>query len=98
MPIAYPYRFSDWYGYDKDCSTVTQFSGSAGQMGVKFICTQTIATSYWHNGSGAFPVVGDTVYTNSTGTTVQTNRYIRISLSYYTFANLNGVVTSISIC
>ena len=18
--IAYPYRFSDWYGYDKDCS------------------------------------------------------------------------------
>ena len=21
MPIAYPYKMSDWYGYDKDCSS-----------------------------------------------------------------------------
>jgi hypothetical protein len=80
------------------CQTVTQFSASAGQSGVKFICTQTINTNYWHNGSSSLPQVGDTVYTNSSGTTVQTNRYIRTSLAYYTFSNLNGVVTSINIC
>ena len=80
------------------CQTVTQFSASAGQSGVKVICEQTINTNYWHNGSSSLPQVGDTVYTNSSGTTVQTNRYIRTSLAYYTFSNLNGVVTSINIC
>ena len=45
MPIAYPYRFSDWYGYDKDCTTVTQFPGSSGQMGIKFICDQSANTN-----------------------------------------------------
>ena len=98
MPIAYPYRFSDWYGYDKDCTTVTQFSGSAGQMGIKFICTQARATDYWHNGSGTLPAVGDTVYTNSAGTTVQTNRFVRAGFGYYTFSNLNGVVTGSALC
>ena len=188
MPIAYPYRMSDWYGYDKDCTSltsfsmtnaafamtgsansacnylnglttytyyhngsgllpvagdtcysdsagntpvnrssdswtgnasntlyqwdansgilqaviscpsVTQFSGSAGQMGIKFICTQTIATNYWHDGAGILPVVGDTVYTNSGGTTTTSDRYIRAGLGYYTFSNLNGVVTQVDLC
>jgi len=80
------------------CQTVTQFSASAGQSGVKFICEQTINTNYWHNGSSSLPQVGDTVYTNSSGTTAQTNRYIRTTLAYYTFSNLNGVVTNINIC
>jgi len=31
MPIAYPYRFSDWYGYDKDCASVTGFLAGSGQ-------------------------------------------------------------------
>ena len=98
MPIAYPYRFSDWYGYDKDCTTVTQFSGSSGQMGIKFICDQSANTNYWHNGSAAYPQVGDTVYTNSAGTTTTANRYINLGLSYLTFSNLNGVVTNLDIC
>jgi hypothetical protein len=181
MPIAYPYKFSDWYGYDKDCvgkvpfsasidnnsssvcsASVNQtyyhngsstpgapinnpvvsnivysdiqgqnklssgnygilyskyivvngvgvvtaitncvagpFSGSAGQMGIKFICTQTMATDYWHDGSGTLPAVGDTVYTNSAGTTAQTNRFVRAGLGYYTFSNLNGVVTGLALC
>ena len=79
-------------------SALTQFSGSAGQMGIKFICTQTIATNYWHDGSGTLPAVGDRVYTTSAGTTAQANRFIRVGLGYYTFTNLNGVVTSIEIC
>ena len=79
-------------------NALTQFSGSAGQMGIKFICTQTIATNYWHNGSGTLPAVGDTVYTNSGGTTATADRYIRAGLGYYTFSNLNGVVTGLALC
>ena len=79
-------------------SCVTQFSGSAGQNGVKFICTQTIATNYWHDGSGTLPAVGDTVYTNSGGTTATADRYIRAGFGYYTFSNLNGIVTQLDLC
>ena len=32
MPIAYPYRFSDWYCYDKDCVSLQDYSSSV--MGV----------------------------------------------------------------
>ena len=35
MPIAYPYKFSDWYGYDKDCTTTTSFSSGSGQADAK---------------------------------------------------------------
>ena len=34
MPIAYPYRFSDWYGYDKDCSSRSsayRYDGNPGR-------------------------------------------------------------------
>ena len=28
MPITYPYKFSDWYGYDKDCVSLTAYNSS----------------------------------------------------------------------
>ena len=80
------------------CPSVTQFSGSAGQSDIKSICTQTIATNYWHDGSGTLPAVGDRVYTNSGGTTATAARYIRAGLSYYTFSALNGIVTQLDLC
>jgi hypothetical protein len=98
MPISFPYKFSDWYGYDKDCAALTQFSGSSGQMDVKFVCNQTMATDYWHNGSGTYPAVGDTVYTDSAGVSTTGSRYIRMGFGYHTFSSLNGVVTNISLC
>tara|TARA_R110001632_G_C11169789_1_gene399499 strand:+ start:7 stop:330 length:324 start_codon:yes stop_codon:yes gene_type:complete len=69
MPIVYPYKFSDWYGYDKDCSAQTSFyvttstSTSSGN-----VCGVVTAVNLWHNGSGALPVQGDTIYQNSAGT------------------------------
>ena len=71
MPIAYPYRFSDWYGYDKDCASVTGFLAGSGQSGSSGICNQLSSqTTYYHNGSGTYPVVGDTMFTNSAGAAV----------------------------
>ena len=54
-------------------NALTSFSGSSGQNDFKFLCSQTTGTSYWHNGSGSTPVVGDIVYTNATGTTAFTS-------------------------
>jgi len=67
MPIAYPYKFSDWYGYDKDCSTVTQFdTTTVARNACSFSSSNNIL---YHDGSNPFPVVGDIVYSNSAGTT-----------------------------
>ena len=69
MPIAYPYKFSDWYGYDKDCSTLTAFLVGSGQSGSSGICSQLSSqATYYHDGSGTYPAVNDIVYTDSAGT------------------------------
>ena len=53
MPIAYPYKFSDWYGYDKDCVVLTGFLAGSGQSGSSGICNQLSSqVTYYHNGSG----------------------------------------------
>ena len=54
MPIAYPYKFTDWYGYDKDCSSVTAFTSAIAETGLS--CTQTLNQTYYHDGSGTYPV------------------------------------------
>jgi hypothetical protein len=77
---------------------VTQFPGSSGSSSNKFICSASVNTNYWHDGSSSYPQVGDTVYTNSTGTTTTSSKYIKLGLSYLTLANLDGVVTAITIC
>ena len=71
MPIAYPYRFSDWYGYDKDCASVTAFLVGAGIVEGGNTACNTLGSSftYYHDGSGTYPATGDIVYTNSAGTT-----------------------------
>ena len=72
MPIAYPYKFSDWYGYDKDCISVTAISVGTGivESGNTACDTLSSSATYYHDGSGTYPAVGDIVYTNSNATTV----------------------------
>ena len=106
MPIAYPYRFSDWYGYDKDCTTTTSFSSGSGQADTKFICTQSVNTTKYHDGSGNNPTTGDTVYENATGTTTTGNGYYTIqngasppaTIGYYRITGGSGVVASMGLC
>jgi len=66
--FAAPDAISDFYGYSN--VTLTAYDGSAFQNGVKFICDQPLNVTYYHDGSGTLPVVGDTIYTNSGGTTI----------------------------
>ena len=46
--------------------SLTSFLGSVWTTGN--LCGQTMNTTYYHNGSGTNPVVGDIVYTDSGGT------------------------------
>jgi len=104
MPIAYPYKFSDWYGYDKDCTTLTSFSSGSGQADTKFICSQTVNTTKYHDGSGNNPTTGDTVYNNLSGTTATGNGFYTVqngagtTIGYYRITGGSGVVASIGLC
>ena len=69
MPITYPYAFSCWRGYDKDCSaSLTSFASSGIALSTPAnVCNQSTFYTFYHDGSGALPTTGDTVYTSSSG-------------------------------
>ena len=85
-------------------NALTQFSGSSGQNDFKFLCSQTTGTSYWHNGAGTYPTVGDIVYTNSAGTTAfNCCTYMKTNGSFGLWLEFDGTgsqgeVSSISYC
>jgi hypothetical protein len=70
-------------------NALSSFQGSGGQSDFKFLCTQSINTNYWHNGSGPTPAVGDIVYTNATGTSQFGSNFL---LSNYPFGLNLGFV------
>tara|TARA_R110002167_G_scaffold353707_1_gene567121 strand:+ start:494 stop:1507 length:1014 start_codon:yes stop_codon:yes gene_type:complete len=61
------------------CPTNTAFTGTTNLTFNGSCSTSTIATNYWHNGSGTFPAADDTVFTNAGGTAVAPNGHIGIS-------------------
>ena len=94
-----PDEYSEFYGYSH--ATLTSFTGSPSQGGSKFICNQSLNTSYWHNGSSAYPTVGTTIYTNSGGTTTiggGSAGYVKQNSLQYSQFNSSGVVTSLFPC
>ena len=82
----------------------TAFTGSSGQNDFAFLCSQTVATSYWHNGAGTHPTTGDIVYTNSAGTTAFTCcTYMKTNGNWGLWLEFDGTgsqgeVSSISYC
>ena len=82
MPILYPYKMSDWYGYCKVCtSPVTSFSSSIIQTS-STVCSATINQTYYHDGSGSLPVVNDKVYSNAAGSNLLAAGNYKISGSF----------------
>ena len=70
MPITYPYKFSDWYGYDKDCVSLTAFLHGNPSAFASDMCNQLSSQgTYHHDGSGTYPTTGDIVYVDSAGNT-----------------------------
>mgnify|MGYP003642653438 FL=1 len=89
-----PDEYSEFYGYSN--ATLTSYTGSAFQNGNKFICTQTMNVTLYHDGSSTFPTVGDTIYTDSGGTTPAVG-YSRVGLGYL-LTNSSGVMTTVFLC
>ena len=87
-------------------ASLTSFSSSAGGKRQNSVCQYaTVNQTYYHNGSNATPVVGDTVYSDLAGTTpLGENNYKLNALGSYhiEFAGLGnpntGVVDSLDPC
>jgi len=94
-----PDKVSDFYGY----SNLTAFYTSITQPKPVFACDIALINTYYHNGSGLLPVVGDIVYqSNQTTVDAGINRGMSTlssgsSFQVYT-TNLSGVVTAILSC
>jgi len=95
-----PYKFSDWYGYDKDCTgNITSFNSSTIQTSTTNACAATITQTYYHNGSGSSPVVGDECYINQNQTTALAEGYYKLpSGSGYRVTGTSGTVASLFAC
>ena len=50
-------------------STLTAFSSSTGNLNQTTACSLSINQTYYHDGSGTLPAVGDSVYSDSAGNT-----------------------------
>tara|TARA_R100000742_G_C4250498_1_gene68872 strand:+ start:399 stop:608 length:210 start_codon:yes stop_codon:yes gene_type:complete len=48
-----------------------------GTTSSKAVCGQSIGSTYYHDGSGTAPVVGDNCYSDSGGTTSLSNGYYK---------------------
>ncbi len=86
-------------------NSLTAFFSGSGQSDAKFICSQTINTTKYHDGSGTYPVTGDTVYDNSSGTTTTGNFNYSSGASnggtpagYYIITGGSGVVSGSGPC
>ena len=91
--FAAPDAITDFYGY----SNITSYVGSMIQGGVKNICSQTLSITYYHNGIGAYPNVGNTIFTNTSGTTLGAG-YTKSNTLQYVLTNSSGVVTNTFPC
>jgi len=63
-----PDKVSDFYGYPP----LISFYITTGAYKNTDFCGISTPVEKWHNGSAILPTVGDTIYSNSTGTTVYT--------------------------
>ena len=97
--FAAPDKVSDFYGY----SNLTAFYTTITYPKPVFACNQTLINTYYHNGSGLLPVVGDTVYqSNQTTLDASINRGMSTASSGTSFqvytTNSSGVVTAVINC
>tara|TARA_B110000090_G_scaffold196781_1_gene234071 strand:- start:31 stop:465 length:435 start_codon:yes stop_codon:yes gene_type:complete len=83
----------------------TSFLSGTGQSDFKFVCSQTINTTKYHNGSGTTPAAGDTVYDNNSVAPPTTgNGYYSVGSpfagpsGYYRITGGSGVVASTGSC
>ena len=87
-------------------ASLTSFSSSTGGKNQSSVCSfGSVNQTYYHDGSNALPIVGDTVYSDSAGTTpLAENNYKLNALGSYHIEDAGvgnpatGVVDSLDAC
>ena len=74
-----PHAMSEFYSYDHDATSLTNFSSSSVQSASKQVCGATLNQTYYHDGSSSLPAVNDNVYSNSSGTTALSDGWYRFA-------------------
>lgn len=93
-----PHAMSEFYSYDHDKVAVSSFSANPSSVASTQICGNSPNTTYYHNGSGTNPTIGDIVYTNSAGTFAASAGYLALSTTSGIQMNEDGEVTSLYTC
>lgn len=65
-----PASLLEFRGYDATPSLGSFTLNTSPEVSVANACANSGGSTHYHNGSGSSPVTSDTVYTNSSGTTV----------------------------
>ena len=98
-----PHSMSEFYAYDHDLVTVTAYTGSNLESTGNSACSiEEPEETYYHNGSNDDPATGDTVYTNSSGSsTLGAGHHLFVNSSSVRVAiqtNSSGVIIGITTC
>lgn len=92
-----PHLMSEFYNYDHDKVSTTSFSAN-GSPNNSQVCGNTPNTTFYHDGSGTTPVVGDKIFTNSAGTSFAGAGYLALSTTAGIQINSSSNVSALYTC
>lgn len=91
-----PDQISDFYGYSH--SSLTSINSTTRELSSLGACFSTSSLTLYHDGTGTHPLTGDTIYTDSAGTTVASAGYYQNSVGDWFRVGAAGGVISIGFC
>lgn len=77
--------------------SLTSFSASINSNFFN-VCSESITATYYHDGSFSYPDVGDTVYSNSSGSSYLSSGYYKLGSGDFMNVGSSGSVTSVDPC
>ena len=90
-------RLSNFRDY-KVTVTLTSFYSSTGSTSQSTACGLVDTQTYYHDGSGSVPVVGDNVYSDSAGTTALPSNHYFSGIGTFHIQTGGTEVDSIDLC
>jgi len=88
-----PHSISEWYSYDHSAgASLNEWTGNGPHPSSTNACVVDPSTSFWHDGGGGDPSPGDTVYTDSGGSSLAEAGYYRTGCCYIQ-VDVSGTVT-----
>ena len=104
LTVYAPLATEDGWSGGVTAATLTSFTiFTTGRETSALACSDTAATTYYHNGIGADPVAGDTIYTDSAGATPMSGGNLYYALgtgvsNTWVYVNNSGVVLEDGSC